>query len=318
MFAPAGDWLAAASGDPGARELRLWAAGIAAALPHSVETSVLAHTAQRDPIDALLMRDVSAALLHDALRTPPGRLPRSVVRVMDTLAQLHARFWRDPRLRDVDLGLMSTRAALTLLAPEMIAARLRDGDTQPYLPLAAAGWQSFFALCAPQTAERLRGVFADSSPVVAAIDRLPFTLLHGDVWGPNLGWLPATRHAPRTGRRLLLLDWALAAAGPCTYDPLWLCGTWQALDPTHVLAVYRARLNRHLAARGVRLAPSVWRALVDAGYLRTTLTCGEALGRAVLEAPSGHPRQRAERRARWWAQRALAAAERLLSSGALA
>jgi hypothetical protein len=113
------------------------------------------------------------------------------------------------------------------------------------------------------------------------------------------------------GRRLLLLDWALATAGPATYDPLSLCGAWHTLDPVRLLAVYRARLNRYLGARGITLSRETWQALVDAGYLRTALTCGEAFGRAAALAPAGTPRQRAEERVRWWAGRAMQAARRL-------
>lgn len=317
--APPSDWLAAASGDPGSRESRLWSSGLLRDRPRLIETGVIADTRSNtsDPA-ALFMRDETAHLLRSPLRSPPGRLPDVVRRVVDRLARLHAHFWMDARLRDPDLGLMSTRSALLLLAPATIAERLRAGETQPYLPLADAGWRAFFARSSPQTARRLHAVFDEPAPIVAAIDRLPYTLVHGDVWGPNLGWLPGTRVAPRDGHRLLLLDWALAATGPCTYDPLWLCGTWHALDPTRVLAAYRARLTRHLAARGVRVAPPVWRALVDAGYLRTALTCGEALGRAAAEASPGRARRRAEWRMRWWADRAALAAQRLSSGDVLA
>src|SRR5207302_5979337 len=109
--------------------------------------------------------------------------------------------------------------------------------------------------------------------------------------------------------RLLLLDWALAQAGPATYDPLWLCGGWHALDPRRVLACYRMLLERRLRARGVSLGPSTWLALADAGYLRTALSCGEAFGRAAEEAPAGRARLVAEARVRWWAERAARAAD---------
>lgn len=310
-IAPAHDWLSVASGDRRAREIQLWTSGVARDIPRAIETGVLAYTLNTSGGCALFMRDESAYLSRSPLRPPPGHLPRAIVRLLDALARLHARFWMDPRLRDPALGLMSGRDALLLAAPAMIAERLRAGDMNPYLPLAATGWQAFFALSAPPAAATLRAVFADPAAVIAAIDTLPYTLVHGDVWGPNLGWLPPTRSTPTTGHRVVLLDWALAMAAPCAYDPLWLCGTWHALDPRRILAAYRARLTRHLAARGVPLAPATWRTLVDAAYLRTTLTCGEALGRAAAEAPNGAARRRAESRVRWWATRAALAAERL-------
>src|SRR5262249_18645578 len=197
------------------------------------------------------------------------------------------------------------------LSPERIAARIVAGDTAPYLSLASAGWDAFFRLAPRAAAETLQGVLKAPERCVAVIEQLPWTLVHGDLWGPNLGWLPPARRSSRTGQRLLLLDWALATAGPVTYDPLWLCGTWHGWNPVPVLAFYRARLNRRLRARGIALTPSTWQLLADAGYLRTTLTCGEALGRAAEETPAGASQQRAEARVRWWAERAARAAERL-------
>jgi hypothetical protein len=136
------------------------------------------------------------------------------------------------------------------------------------------------------------------------------------VWSPNLGLLPPTSRAPRKGRRLLLLDFALATAGPPTYDALWLPGTWHALDPMRVLAAYRYRLERALRARGCPMTASTWWSLADAGYLRTALTCGEAIARSAQEAPEGGGRRRLLARVRWWTARAAAAAHRLESAPA--
>lgn len=313
-LAPESGWLGALSGDTRLREVRLWSRGVLVDLPAGIETGALAWAEKDDEesgrpaIGALLLRDERGHLMRDPLRTPPGHLPVLVGALLDALAQLHARYWCDARLRNPELGLVPPEAALLLAAPNALARRVADGDTDPYLPLALAGWEAFFRLAAPGDAETLRGVLANPTPVLEALAGLPWTLAHGDVWGPNIGMLPSTRRPPRRGRRVLLLDWALATAGPATYDALWLCGTWHALAPVRVLGAYRARLERHLAARGVSLAPVVWRTLADAGYLRTALTCGEALGRAAAEAPAGAPRQRAEARVRWWAARGARAA----------
>lgn len=322
---PEGGWLGAASRDTAMREPRLHASGVLADLPASLATGVLA-VAARGPAaksgaaaempaaGGLLLADARGRLLRDPVATPPGRHPAVVSTILAGLARLHARYWDDPRLADVALGLIATRDALLLTAPESVAARIAAGDSNPYLPLARAGWDTFFRLAEPRDAATLRGVLADPAAYAATIDALPRTLVHGDVWGPNLGLLPPTRRAaPRRGRRLLLLDWALATAGPCTYDPLWLCGTWHGLDPVRVLAAYRAALTRALAARGIALSGATWRALADAGYLRTALTCGEALGRAAGDAPAGRARARAVARVRAWARRGAAGAARLRS-----
>jgi Phosphotransferase enzyme family len=312
---PGEGWLADASRDTLGRELRLWETGLLADLPHQLATPLLAWA--RDDRDggsgALLMRDVRGHLWREPLRVPVGRLPAQVLALLDRLALMHERFWNDARLLDPAFGLMPADAALTLMGPNGIAGRIASGDGEPYLPLAAAGWEVFFQLASSEAADVLRDALHSPERYVGAIGRLPWTLVHGDVWGPNLGWLPRTRAAPRAGSRLLLLDWALAMAGPATYDPLWLCGTWHVLYPPRVLAAYRARLERHLAARAIALSGRTWLALADAGYLRTALTCGEALGRAADEAPAGAARTRAEARVRWWAERAVRGARRLLT-----
>ena len=115
------------------------------------------------------------------------------------------------------------------------------------------------------------------------------------------------------GRRLLLLDWSLAAAAPAPYDVLSLCGAWHTLRPTTLLAAYRLRLTRRLAARGVPLPAQQWQALTDAAYLRTALLSGEAWARAVDDAPSPLARLEAQARLTWWTRRGARAAQRLLA-----
>ena len=309
---PEEGWLGAASADTRVREAALWESGLLRALPPAIETAITTVARDAGTGEAwLVMRDVRSRLQPDPFHAPPGRHPRMITRLLRALAHLHAAFWNDARLRDPALGLMRAREALLLISPEKIDARLAAGDANPYLPLARDGWEAFFRLARPEDGQTLRGVLAKPEPWLVAIERLPVTLAHGDIWGPNLAWLPATTRAPRRGTRPLLLDWALATAGPATYDPLWLCGNWHTLDPVHVLAVYRAHLTRALYAHGIRLAPDIWRGLADAGYLRTALTCGEAFGRAATEAPPGAARARAEARLRWWAARATLAARRL-------
>jgi hypothetical protein len=63
--------------------------------------------------------------------------------------------------------------------------------------------------------------------------------------------------------------------------------------------------------RGQSLDDATWLALADAGYLRTMLTCGEAMARTALAAPVGVARQTALARLQWWIARALRAADRL-------
>jgi hypothetical protein len=321
-------WLGASTHDTRLREAALWRAGLPQWLPQRIALAV--ERAAFDETDVsgasnasgdggsearasatLLMRDERAHLLRQPYRTPAGRLPAEISALLDALAALHARFWQAPQLDDAMLGLASPRDTLLWLSPAVVAARIAAGDPQPYLRLALAGWEAFFRLIPAEDAATLQAVFARPEATLAAIERLPRTLIHGDVWGPNLGWLPPTRQSPRVGQRLLLLDWALAAAAPAPYDVLSLCGAWHTLRPTTLLAAYRARLTRRLAARGITLTPREWRGLADAAYLRTTLTGGEAWARAVEVAPSAPARRAALARLTWWVRRGAWAARRL-------
>lgn len=314
VLAPRAGWLGAASDDARLREAQLWRLEVLARLPATITTAVERWALWRDPEapegGALLMRDERAHLFTTPLRPPVRQLPL----LLDRLARMHATYWNDGTLRTPELGLVRPDRALLLVAPRSIAARLATGDVNAYLPVAAAGWETFRRLVAPGIWRELVGVFARPEPYARAISALPFTLVHGDVWGPNLGWLPPAPTAPHLGRRLLLLDWALAAAAPATYDPLWLCGTWHGLNPRSVLALYHARLRRHLAARGISLDGDTWLALAGVGYLRTVLTCGEALARTADTAPPGAARHIAIQRLNWWAATAARAAQRLVST----
>jgi hypothetical protein len=313
---PSDGWLGQASGDSRLREIQLWERSLLRSLPVGIATGVRSWALLGNPdhstAGALLMDDLDSRLLKRPERAPFGRLPHSIIALLERLAALHARYWQDVRLTDPALGLMSPRDALLLISPESVRARRAAGDANPYLPLAERGWDAFFRLAPPRAAERLRAILANPDRIARAIATLPQTLVHGDVWGPNVGWLPPTTSATRRERRLLLLDWALALAGPATYDPLWLCGGWPALDPRRMLACYRMFLDRYLRARGVSLSSATWLALVDAGYLRTAGACGEAFGRAAVEAPAGQARAVAGARVRWWAEHATQAADRLM------
>src|SRR5258706_397486 len=222
-----------------------------------------------------------------------------VIRWRETLGMLGVAPERVGAAEPLPGGLSGGELARPTLAAHTAGGARWDASRGLKRGRPCAGWPAggpAGTLAPAADAATLRAALADPAPYVAAVEALPWTLVHGDVWGPNLGFLPATHAAPRVGPRVLLLDWALATAGPATYDPLWLCGTWHALDPVRVLAAYRARLTRHLAARGSVLAPATWRALADAGYLRTALTCGEALARTAAEATPGLAQRQAEAR----------------------
>jgi aminoglycoside phosphotransferase (APT) family kinase protein len=156
-------------------------------------------------------------------------------------------------------------------------------------------------------------VFAGPAAFLADAALAPATLLHGDAWPPNMGLLPGERglrRGRRAGSRTILIDWALATAGPASFDPFWLLFAWRALDTRLALAYYRERLSQHLARRGVSLSAAQWLLLVDLGVVRTVMTCGESMGQEILFARSAARRARAIAALAWWLGWAARAIER--------
>jgi hypothetical protein len=311
-------WIATATHDTRIRETALWQTGLAALLPRQIGLAVERVTPPNAPdavgpraSAALLMRDVRARLMRAPYRTPRGHLPPPVLAALDALAALHARFWESAALEDPRLGLASLHETLLWLAPEAIDAAIAAGIDEPYLALARRGWQAFFQLAPPEDAATLAATLARPERALSTIARLPRTLIHGDVWGPNLGRLPRACGARGPGTRTLLIDWALVAAAPATWDPLAMCGAWHTLSPVTVLAAYRARLSRRLRSRGIALEPATWQLLVAAAYVRGALTLGEAFARAASEAQGAVARRQALARVRWWARRGARAARLL-------
>lgn len=313
-------WIASATHDHHVREVAMWQAGLDTRLPRRIGLPVERVAPCEPPpasgstaSGALLMHDMRSRLMRDPYQAPRGSRPPLILDTLDALAEMHARFWNAPELDDPRLGLASLRDSLLWLSPAAVEHAIHAGHQEPYLWLAQRGWTAFFRLIAPEDAATLVATLSAPDLTLAAIARLPRTLIHGDVWGPNLGRLAPTHRAPRKGGRALLIDWALIAAAPGIWDPLAMCGAWHTLRPTTLLATYRARLTRRLAARGVSLTAEVWRPLVASAYLRAALTTGEAFARAVEDAPSVITRSHALARLRWWARRGAAGA-RLLES----
>ncbi len=292
---PDESWLMRASGDTRCREVQLWRHGLLADAPPALCVPVLAVAYDEETrAGALLLADVGRWL---------GRLvdcyapvaPQQQARYLDHLARLHAHYWEDARLRDARFALASVEQALLMLAPATIEAQLAAGDTHSYLPISRVGWEAFFTYGPPDALARVQRVFAAPAALLASAAEAPVTLLHGDTWPANMGMLPGERgiHGRHAGSRTILIDWALATAGPASFDPFWLLFAWKQVDTRLALLAYRQRLTRHLARRGISLKVAEWRLLVDLGIARTVMTCGETMGQDVLFARSEPQRARA-------------------------
>ncbi len=298
---PAESWLMRASGDTLCREVQLWCSGLLNDRPQSllVPTLAAAYDIQTGE-GALLMADVSQWLgRFEDVFLPVTPVQQAAY--LDHLAHLHAQFWSDPRLLDANLGLASPERALLLLSPESIAAQRATGDVHPYLVAAQEGWQVFFEHTLPEPARRIQHVLDAPARFLASMASVPATLVHGDAWPPNMGLWPGQHSkGSRTRSHTILIDWALATAGPATYDPLWLLFYWHKAVLHEALSFYLKRLARHLSRRGIKLPGSLRDMLVDLAVVRTVLTCGEALGQAIIHAQNAEDRSAAVLSLRKW------------------
>jgi hypothetical protein len=305
---PDESWLMRSSGDTRCREVQLWQHGLLADMPPALCAPVLAaaydeHTRE----GALLLVDVSRWLgtLEDCSAPVPAWLVRQY---LDHLARLHAHYWQDERLTDERFALASVEQTLLMLSPSVMAGYLASGEPHSYIPVSHAGWEAFYAAAPAEALRRLQRVFDAPAALLASAASVPATLLHGDAWPPNMGALRATRTHTRS--RTMLIDWALATAGPATFDPFWLLFAWKKVDTRWALLFYRRQLTRHLARRGMSLSAEQWRLFLDLGVTRTVMTCGESMGQAVLFAKHAAQRDNAVSALAWWVNWAASAIQR--------
>jgi aminoglycoside phosphotransferase (APT) family kinase protein len=170
------------------------------------------------------------------------------------------------------------------------------------LPVSQARWEAFFAHGPTAALNTIQRVFDAPAALLADAAAVPATLVHGDAWPPNMGMLPGERgmRGRHAGRQTILIDWALATAGPASFDPFWLLVAWKRVDTRLGLLYYRDRLNHHLARRGIALGATQWQVMLDLGAVRTVLTCGESMGQAVLYASNPAQRARTTQALAWW------------------
>lgn len=271
------DWIMRWVGDNDGREAAFAASPVAQRLPPRIRVPMLG--ACRDGTGwALLMDDITPLLLPSE-----GVLEAAVVdEVLGRMAELHARFWDDP-LDDALFPLLGLRERLTIVSPASAELLVREG-----LDFGAArGWQLFQLHAAPAAVRLITSLLADMTPILRTLERLPQTLLHGDLKFANIG----------VGEDVAwLIDWALVSRGPVAVDLAWFLAVnssrlpW-SLDET--LVRYRRRLEQALGPQQSARWPE---------QMAATHVCGLLLygwGKA-LDAEAGRPDELA-----WWCERAL-------------
>jgi hypothetical protein len=159
---------------------------------------------------------------------------------VEHMAALHARFWG---FEDT-YGLMPMATRYVAFSEWMVETERARGFSSVVPRLAGEGWVRLAQVDHPvvPVADQLR---RDPSPLLAALEATPPTLLQGDWKMGNLG-----RHADG---RTILLDWAYPGRGPGAYELAWYLAINSARLPQSkedTIEAYRSALER----RGVETA----------------------------------------------------------------
>lgn len=119
---------------------------------------------------------------------------------------------------------------------------LEDGDAFLRQPFSSEGVETLLAPVRELSfslPDVLADLLDDPTPIVAAADAEPVTVLHGDPW-------PANILRPAPGRRVWL-DWELASLGPAAAD----VASWLSQTPWHTGMPADGHLEVYLAARSL-------------------------------------------------------------------
>jgi hypothetical protein len=208
----ASDWIARSTRDHALRE------GFIASMPIPLPHPLVApyHGAAADGTSvAILMPDLSAELLDwERPVGEPAMTVAAVERVLDAVARLHALPWPIVTTPGAALVWPSApgRERLLLLGPSS-ATRLA-GDGLAAGARFVAGWAAFGRLAPAAARELVDRLDAEPGPLLAALDRLPRTGIHGDLKLANVAFLD--------GGRVALIDWQMTALAPLAVELGWL------------------------------------------------------------------------------------------------
>ena len=191
-ISPLRDLLLRVTNDPG-REATLYTSGVQR-VADAVVYPVVAVAAEDDGW-AILLRDVSGSLLGDRGDDgPPGDRVTSDKRrtILRAVGRLHDAF-RGERIDDA----CTVTDRLRMLGPDVMAREASGRDALPRW--VRSSWQVFFDLVPADVADAVAAIHANPATLAEALTEEETTLIHGDLWVPNIGLAPG---------RVILLDWA--------------------------------------------------------------------------------------------------------------
>jgi len=259
----ASDWLMYASNDLQCRSVTLWQYGLLDELQPHLAHKIIA--CARDGAGwAILMDDLTEGLFGGW--DNQTSLKRLKV-FLDRMAKSHATFWNDPRLHDSRLGLCDS--AMRLDVTSLTLAQNHPGDQRGVLPeWVREGWTIMESSLDKDVFVQLNQLRNDPQPLLDAMERYPYTLVHGDYRAANLAYLKPDQ--------AVAFDWQMAARSLMTTDLVWFTSQWNyvldEMGKTKLQGYYRGRLETYL---GRRFEDTVWQAMVELGNLYNVIfnTC---------------------------------------------
>lgn len=294
LSSPECDWIVRATGDERGREALVWTNGLLDLLPLEITHPVIA--CARDGNGwAILMRDVSADLLHDSEGTTPiSRADHR--RYLDALAAMHVAFWESPWASEPDRGLTTPWRLYTTLSEE--TSRREAGHPNEVVGMIRLGWERFWELAKPDVADLVHRLLEDPTPLCVALAWYPQTVVHGDPRGANIGIM--RNPTPR----VILLDWHLVTPAPPGVDIawyLWALGIQLPVASETTIAWYRDRLAHRL---GDRFADAWWQPQMALSLLGQVLRGIWWHAWAAIEEPDPDYREWIRHDFDWWCDRA--------------
>lgn len=163
------------------------------------------------------------------------------------------------------------------------------------------GWDAFDRQANLAARDLVGRLTADISPLLAALDRLPAAILHGDLKLANVGF---------RGDEMVLIDWQMTARAPVAVELGWLLVSNVAALPEPPDAVLE-RYREAAATAGVDLGD--WDAQLDLTWIVGLLLRGWRKGLdAETATPTGWGASGSDDLA-WWSRKAVEAADRRMT-----
>jgi hypothetical protein len=253
------------------RTVILWQHGVFDRLPKRITHPVLA-CAHDGTGYAVLMRDVSDILLSGDRRYTL----KEHTFLLETLAALHAAFWEDEQIRQLNLHTLS---GYFLIEPDYYA------------------WNFVEDFLEPDVAQIVRSLLENPKPLYDALSSYPSTLIHNDVWYGNLG---ITRDTPQ---RVLLLDWDYATFAPPGVELALYIDQGFLVLPTHDEATIAETYRRYLAQRlGDPIDERAWQRQLELCSLGEFMRRSKWVLESASRAPDSGQRQQLRERLSGWSR----------------